>query len=119
MGVLRERARQKGGTVLSCIDQPDSASIATGDKYQFRCFDGHEWSARADGVIRGKWCSECRYEAMRLGRNAKSVIRGIAIDVQSGIVAKRRTQVITEVMKAISGGDLPTLDTPIFDDNPK
>lgn len=50
---LRKAASERLGECLS-------ESIANNKSMaMFRCFEGHEWSARVDGVLRGSWCPAC------------------------------------------------------------
>ena len=52
-------ARSKGGICLS-----DSyKNVST--KMDFRCKNGHEWSATPRGIIKGSWCPDCGIESMK------------------------------------------------------
>lgn len=50
---LHAQAEKLGGVCLS-TEYPEAA-----DRYQFRCAEGHEWSAISASVLAGRWCRKC------------------------------------------------------------
>jgi len=55
---LKKLAAERGGECISTEYLRQSSPL------QWRCGNGHEWLARSDQIIRGRWCPEC---AARLG----------------------------------------------------
>nr|WKF59083.1 hypothetical protein HUO10_003592 [Paraburkholderia busanensis] len=35
--------------------------------YLFRCSEGHEWETQDAKIVRGAWCPQCQYQALRFG----------------------------------------------------
>lgn len=56
----RRLAEARGGSCLS--DRCQSG----GSRLQWRCSNGHVWSAIFNSVKTGRWCKTCNYEAKRL-----------------------------------------------------
>lgn len=53
---MKKIAKSRGGECLS------SEFIGYKDYLRFRCAEGHEWDTVPDGIVKGHWCSICRYE---------------------------------------------------------
>jgi len=57
---LRDVAQSRGGECLS------SQFLGFEARHRFRCGSGHEWTAVANSLRGGTWCSRCRREALRI-----------------------------------------------------
>ena len=51
---LKLFAGTRGGDCLGIFSKQ-----LTHPKYLWRCVEGHTWTARSDGVLRGTWCPKC------------------------------------------------------------
>ena len=49
---LRQAARKRSGVCLS-------TRYVVGRKLRWKCSNGHQWEAHANGVLRGSWCPQC------------------------------------------------------------
>ena len=58
---LKKIAEERNGSLLTDL------YIGVNAKYRWRCSKGHEWEAKANNIIAGKWCPEC-------AKNKKSTI---------------------------------------------
>lgn len=50
---IREIVGAKGGELIT------GAYASSNSKYRVRCRQGHEWEAKGDNLIQGKWCAVC------------------------------------------------------------
>lgn len=120
MADLRAIVYERLGKILSHLDTPDDYHIKTEEKVTFECADGHVWTTRAGSVLHKHWCHECARESFRVGKKSNTIIRANAMDLSKNkITSSRRAGVISNVMKAISESNLPTLDSPLFETKKK
>ncbi|WP_233866956.1 hypothetical protein [Paraburkholderia adhaesiva] len=59
IGEMHELARTRGGQCLSDTYVNGQAAL------QWRCANGHEWSASATRILQGSWCRQCYFDSMR------------------------------------------------------
>lgn len=59
ISILQEAAAQKGGLCLS------TEYVHRKIKYDWRCAEGHEWTATANDVLGGCWCPICANESRK------------------------------------------------------
>lgn len=64
LALLQAIAQLRGGVMVS-----ESYQISTA-RYEFRCSQGHHWTAVGDAIIQGSWCPACANVLHKVGRYA-------------------------------------------------
>lgn len=73
--VLKGIAKDRGGRCLS------NSYINAKTKLEWKCNEGHNWSATPDGIKRGRWCPECGHKKVE-EQNKKITIQNL-LDIAS------------------------------------